>query len=215
MLVSLMLTSPAYKACDSDQAMEKQGRRPAAMPPCAPPACRLQRRRRHTLAPFDLNHSLQVDEALANWDDEMELEEAGSDAEAEDEPMQERSGRAAKAARRGWGRCTAAGPKPLDPAAFSDLLAAAPRLVDLLLEEDKARGCCRGPVALLPAPWGRCSCLVHAVRSRLLPAQSRSGFLLQIRSITLVARDVCNLAIAGGGRISVAPIWSALATRLR
>ncbi|KAL4451576.1 hypothetical protein ABPG75_007238 [Micractinium tetrahymenae] len=116
---------------------------------------------------------INVDEALADWDDDLGAEETVSDGEEDEELLAQGGGRAAKAARRGWGRRAAAEPKPLDPTSFSDLLAAAPRLVDLLLEEDK------------------------------------------VRSITLVARDACNLAIAGGGRISVMPVWNALAARFR
>ncbi|KAL4428808.1 hypothetical protein ABPG77_005246 [Micractinium sp. CCAP 211/92] len=111
---------------------------------------------------------IDVDEALAEWDDGMEFSQDAE--EDQDEWLEERGGRAAKAARRGG---ALAEPKPLHPLAVSDLLAAAPHLVDLLLQEDK------------------------------------------VRCITLVARDICNLEIAGGGRICVAPFWSAMATRLR
>ncbi len=118
-------------------------------------ACLYQRRRQPALAPFELILLLQVDEALAEWDDGMEFSQDAE--EHQDEWLEERGGRAAKAARRGG---TSAEPRPLHPLAFSDLLAAAPHLVDLLLQEDKARGCRRGAVQWWPAPTRR-RCRVH------------------------------------------------------
>lgn len=116
---------------------------------------------------FSPPSQLQIEGALDDGNGEgwVEME----DMEQEEGPARA-GGKAARRSGRAGSRRRAA---PITGAAISDLLAAAPALVDLLIEEDS------------------------------------------VRCITLVARDAVNLSLAAGGAVDLAPLWAALAARIR
>ncbi|PSC75183.1 hypothetical protein C2E20_1857 [Micractinium conductrix] len=127
-----------------------------------------KRPRREARAPDRLGDLRDVDAAFAD------LGEPLSETESEEELEEEQQ------ALRGGGRGRGKAPRHAAPASrattaeqLSNLLVAAPPLVDLLIEEDA------------------------------------------VRCVTLVARDAANLQRALGAGVDLAPIWSALATRVR
>jgi hypothetical protein len=104
--------------------------------------------------------------SLLQLEDALELDHTESTS---DDAQEE--GRYSKAARRSGRRSRPAPTITADQ--LSVLLAGAPALVDMLIQEDS------------------------------------------IRCITLVARDAVNLSIATGGRISLEPVWDALAALIQ
>lgn len=96
--------------------------------------------------------SAQVEDAIGDSDQELELDE---EEEQEHHPRKQP---AAKAARRSQHHAHARPARTVSAAAISDILAGAPRLVDMLLEEDSIRSItlvCRDVVNLSLAAGGR------------------------------------------------------------